>query len=341
MRTRAGWIPVQIAALVAAGCSVGTDDEKVENETQLKPEVMRVANETASEPLAQSASFRLPETETDSLQSLPVEDDKDHAREGRSAWEAGEPALAARELRIAVDRGEASDYEIYLLGLSLWKSGDLEESEAVLADATWRLDDFAKAPVNLARVRLALGETSSAEEAVRKAIEIDPDYGPAHNVLGRTLLARGLGDEAAAAFKRAAELSDADPWPHNNLGYLMLVEGRHGEAIEPLERALEIDEGLAVAWHNLALARERSGEAFAAASAAARAGSLASNETYAATAARLGSLAPPTSGVAAAAAATERADSETPAETASDGENGSDEGDAVAETASLGAPATR
>ncbi len=216
----------------------------------------------------------------------------DHRRAGREAWLAGDRETAARELRCAVEDGSGDGYDTYLLGLALWKTGELDGAAAALSAAAWQLDDPVRAYVNLARVRIELGDLPGARQAVREALDRDADDADAWNVLGRVLLGSGDRDGAAEAFARAAELDPENPWPRTNLGYLFLVSGEPERALAPLEEAVAIDAGLAPAWHDLALARERAGDLPGALAAARRAAGLAGDGRYASTAERIAALLP-------------------------------------------------
>ncbi len=216
----------------------------------------------------------------------------DHRAAGREAWRAGDRETAARELRCAVEGGAGDAADTYLLGLALWKTGDLDGAAEALAAAAWELDDPVRALVNLARVRIELGDVPGARKAVRDALDRSGEDPDAWNVLGRVLLAAGDRDGAAEAFTRAADLDPDNPWPRNNLGYLYLVTGEADRAVGPLEEAVALDAGLAPAWHNLALARERAGDLPGALEAARRAAGLSGEESYRATAARLAALVP-------------------------------------------------
>ena len=189
----------------------------------------------------------------------------------------------------APSQDAATPYEIYTRGLAEWKSGELEAAEASLEQACWKMENFARARVNLARVRLERGDLSGARAAIDEALGIDEDFAPTYNVLGRILLAAGDRDAAFEAFRRSAQLDPSNPWPLNNMGYALLVAGDPAAAAEPLEQALERDDKLAVAWNNLALVREQLGNLPAAATAAARASAL--DPRYESVAQRLAPLA--------------------------------------------------
>jgi tetratricopeptide (TPR) repeat protein len=303
---------LQAVLLVAAGCSAPMDepatapraDEPRERIVTTAPERIEL-REAASADASFDESERVsltsiapdaePEVvaETASDDARPAVDPAEASRLGREAWQRGEYDEAVRALRVAIDDEGVAPYDVYLLGLALWRSGLASQAETYLVEATWQLGSFARAPLNLARVRLELDDVPGAREAVDTALAIDAELSEAHNVLGRVLLAQGDRDAAAEAFQRASELDPANPWPLNNLGYALLVSGGQDEAVAPLERAVEVDPSLAVAWHNLALAREQVGRLADAAEAAVRAGELApEHPTYEATLARLGEIAP-------------------------------------------------
>lgn len=230
---------------------------------------------------------------------------EDPARKGRAAWDAGDYAASARFLEAAVARGEAAPYDVYLLGLAHWKTGELVRAEAELVEATWSLQGFARAPLNLARIRLEQGDVAGAREAIDAALALEPDSAAAHNVRGRILLAKGDRDGANEAFRRSIELDPTNPWPRNNLGYLYLIREQILEAVGALEGAVDADPEMAEAWHNLALAREKKGDLAGAHAAAMAARELRpGSERLASTETRLAALVPEDSGEPQMAAST-------------------------------------
>lgn len=296
---------IQITALLVAGCSAEGPSERVMPTAQNEPEPKRApiveytvntgpADETAEaaeQPLGLLETVEVPAEET-AAPELDLSPDEALA-EGRRAWGAGEYERAAEALTLAVDAGAGTAYEGYLCGLSLWKAGHPAEAEPYLVDASWKMQEFVRGPVNLARVRIELGQLAEAEEAIDTALAVDEAFGPAHNVRGRILLERGAVDEALEAFNRAAELGGDDPWPLNNAGYALLMRGEYARAVEPLEQATGRSISHGVIWNNLALAREGAGDLAGAVEAAARAAELQGNAGgYHATYERLASLVP-------------------------------------------------
>ncbi len=81
-----------------------------------------------------------------------------------------------------------------------------------------------------------------AEEAARRAIEMDPELAEAHASLANlTFLVHRNGPEAVRAFRRAVELKPSYARAHHWLGLTLGTLGRTEEGLEGLERAAELD----------------------------------------------------------------------------------------------------
>ena len=103
-----------------------------------------------------------------------------------------------------------------------------------------------------------------AEEAYRKALELDPTLANAVTNLGNIAYRRGDLEGAAKAYQRALAIDPNQPEAHYNLGYLRLEDGARESALSHFERALALDPGFADAHFNVALTLselERSEEA--------------------------------------------------------------------------------
>lgn len=101
--------------------------------------------------------------------------------------------------------------------------------------------DTATARHNLAEERRLAGETAVAIEHLERAVELDPDYGPAVGLLGVLYSQTNRPMKAVQHLTRATELLPDDFPSRANLGTLLVRMGRGAEAIPCLERALEID----------------------------------------------------------------------------------------------------
>ncbi len=84
-----------------------------------------------------------------------------------------------------------------------------------------------------------IGDIALAEKALRRAIEIAPDFAPAHTNLGNVLREQGRLDEAVAATEAASELAPADPMNYANLAALYEQIQRPDRAEVALRAALE------------------------------------------------------------------------------------------------------
>lgn len=109
----------------------------------------------------------------------------------------------------------------------------------------------------------ALQEQDRPDEAAahyRRAIEIRPDYAPAHNNLGVVLRAQGRLNEAIAHYEQALRLHPGYPNAHYNLANARLVQGKHDAAIAHFRTALESMPKSVEAHTNLAVALEAQGK---------------------------------------------------------------------------------
>jgi len=97
------------------------------------------------------------------------------------------------------------------------------------------------------------GRYEDAEKAIRKAIELDPKYAKAWHNLG-ILFAMHLDryEDAEKAFRKAIELDPKDAKAWNNLGLLLMQNlGRYEDAEKAFNKAIELDPKNAAAWNSL------------------------------------------------------------------------------------------
>lgn len=98
---------------------------------------------------------------------------------------------------------------------------------------------------------LEMGKLEEAEDAARRAINLNPGYAVGHNNLGIILRARGNLKDAAASYRDALALKPDYLKAHNNLGDLLLRRRRYAEAEESYRQALELDPDSAEAYNSL------------------------------------------------------------------------------------------
>lgn len=95
-----------------------------------------------------------------------------------------------------------------LAGLTLFQLGDYERAVPRLEAAQAGLEGAEGAEVATARalIHFHKGELPQAEQALERALRMDPDYVPAHSALVRVLTARGDARGARAHLERSAAL---------------------------------------------------------------------------------------------------------------------------------------
>ncbi|MFH0944971.1 MAG: tetratricopeptide repeat protein [Planctomycetota bacterium] len=81
----------------------------------------------------------------------------------------------------------------------------------------------------------------TAEEHLRKAVLLRPEFFEAHTNLGWALAMQGRLDEAVREYRKAIELKPGFTLAHNNLGLALARLGRETDARAEFERALEIN----------------------------------------------------------------------------------------------------
>ena len=169
-------------------------------------------------------------------------------------------------------------FGFYMLGLSAWKSGDLDRARDAL-DQSLRLDSTnVKTLLNLGRVLLDQKHPDEALVRVRLAAALDSESAEVHRMMGRVQGALGQRDSAEAEYRVALSIEPTDSWSMNNLGLLLIDDGRYDDAIEPLSRAVELRPESPAFANNLGVALERTGR-FGSAGDAYRA-ALAADSTY-------------------------------------------------------------
>jgi predicted Zn-dependent protease len=147
----------------------------------------------------------------------------------------------------------------YMLGLSSWKSGQLDRARDAFEAAIAKDPKQVKSLVNLSRVLLEQDKPSDALEQIQAAIALDSTNGSSWRVLGRVNARLGKVDEALDAYRRAITIDSTDTWAMNDMGLVLIDNGRYVDAISPLARAIQLDTNNATFQNNLGLALERTG----------------------------------------------------------------------------------
>jgi TolB-like protein/DNA-binding winged helix-turn-helix (wHTH) protein/Flp pilus assembly protein TadD len=149
-------------------------------------------------------------------------------------------------------------YEAYLRGRyylsNQFTTGQpLNQARSFFEESIRKAPDFSLAYSGLANTNLYLAfyrqapkedSLRSAEDALSKAVELDPANGEAHDVLGM-LDWRGLWklDAAEREFKQATALSPSDSCAHEDYALFLGLMGRRADAMAEIARSSELDPG--------------------------------------------------------------------------------------------------
>ena len=101
---------------------------------------------------------------------------------------------------------------------------------------------------------MEVGQAALAEQELREAIRLAPDYPDAHYNLGSVLQAQGSVRQAIGAYRRAIALDPTYSEAHNNLGALLDTTGDRANAMAHYRLAVEFGPREAAAHYNLGLA---------------------------------------------------------------------------------------
>ncbi len=91
----------------------------------------------------------------------------------------------------------------YHLGLSLARSGRVEEAVASLREAVRLAPQWPEAQNDLGYLLAECGQHREAESCYREALRLRPDYAAAHNNLGLCLVNSGRVTEGVAHYEKA------------------------------------------------------------------------------------------------------------------------------------------
>jgi len=103
-------------------------------------------------------------------------------------------------------------------------------------------------------------DARAAEEAYRRAIELDDTFADAHLNLGRLLHAAGAVREALDEYRAAGMIDGEDAVTHYNIGVASQDLGNTDDAVAAYERAIELAPRFADALYNLSTLYEDLGD---------------------------------------------------------------------------------
>ena len=184
--------------------------------------------------------------------------------DAEAAYRAGNYGEARRRFESYIESRPENPWGHYMLGLSAWKSGDLDAAQEAFTRAIALDSTQVKSFVNSARVLLDLGRNHEALEQGRRAVALDPTSSDALRVVARAFHSMGQADSAVDAYRDALLVDGQDVWALNNLGVLYLDKGEPDLALPPLARAVQLRATAPVFQNNFGLALERTGHIAAA-----------------------------------------------------------------------------
>ena len=168
-------------------------------------------------------------------------------------------AEATKLFSTYADQNPSNPWGHYMLGLSAWKSGELDLAETAFGHSLELDPKHVKALHNLARVNLEQGRPRDARDRLMEALEVDSSSGETYRLMGRVRSAMNQPNEAIAAYRVALAKNPTDVWSMNNMGLIMIQQGKNEEALGPLARAVQLDSTVAVFQNNLGIALEHTG----------------------------------------------------------------------------------
>jgi tetratricopeptide (TPR) repeat protein len=191
--------------------------------------------------------------------SFPIDPDADFVAMGRMAYANREWDTAAAYWQAEVDANPERAYGHYMLGLSLWKGGRLDEATAALRAAGRLNPESVKTFINLSRVLNERGDYDSALEAAEIARGVDSEHPQALYLQARSLRNLGRIDDAVVALEQALAFDPAYGHAWNLLGLIDIHRGRAADAVDSLRNAAALEPGIAYIHANHGRALELSG----------------------------------------------------------------------------------
>ena len=179
---------------------------------------------------------------------------------GRALLDMDSLASAERALTEAVEADTASAQAHLWLGVVRVARGRDTEAVAPLRTAVRLAPRFTETRLQLAKALSATGERAAAAEALEAALDQDPlRHAGAWNDLGFLRLQLGRTEAATNALRRAVALDPREPTARANLGTARLAAGDLDAAAAQFEAALRLDARSVAALGNLGVVRAQQG----------------------------------------------------------------------------------
>jgi tetratricopeptide (TPR) repeat protein len=197
--------------------------------------------------------------ESGSPEGFMVDPDADFVAMGSRAYGNREWDVAAAYWQADVNARPERAYSYYMLGLSQWKAGNLDEAAAALERSGELNGRSIKTFINLSRVLNEDDEFERALDAAEMARQIDPEDPTALYLQARSLRNLGRIDDAVVALEQALAFDQEYGHAWNLLGLIDIHRGRNAEAADSLKKAAACEPEVAYIHGNLGRALELSG----------------------------------------------------------------------------------
>ena len=120
--------------------------------------------------------------------------------------------------------------------------------------------NLAEAQVSMAFVKaLFEWDGQGAEAGFKRAIELNPNYGPTHQWYGVYLAGTGRVTEAIAEAQRAQEVDPLSLTINSVVGWMLYFDRQYDRAIEQEKKTLEMDSNFALSYRYRGMAYEQKG----------------------------------------------------------------------------------
>lgn len=145
-------------------------------------------------------------------------------------------------------------WALILLGLgagTYLRNNDYRTPLALWSDTVAKRPGNARAWTNLGPALQTEGRNEEAEQAYRRAIELEPNSAEARSNLGYLLVSRQQWGESLYLFQEAARILPTFALAHQGRGIVLETLGKDGEAAQAYQEALRLQPRLAKAHHGL------------------------------------------------------------------------------------------
>lgn len=140
-----------------------------------------------------------------------------------------------------------------LLALDTLEPGLMAQAKAAALKAIDLDDRLAEAHTSLAAVKIFLDwDWSGSELEFKRALDLNPNYAPAHHWYGNILLGpQGRHEEAIAELNRARELDPLSLIINTDLGYAYYLARQYDSALAQYQKVLAMDHSFVPVHHDL------------------------------------------------------------------------------------------